>query len=55
MEADMRRYTYLGNVLLAIYLIIAGLGMLGAGLPSILNLIAGICALVAGILYLINR
>jgi len=51
----MRRYAYLGNLLLAVYLIIAGLGMLGVGLPSILNLVAGICALVAGILFLINR
>jgi hypothetical protein len=51
----MRRYAFLGYVLLGIYLIIAGLGLLGVGLPGFFDMIAGICALVAGIIFLINR
>lgn len=42
-------------ILLAVFLIIFGLSLLGVGLGGSLNLIAGICALVAGILFLINR
>jgi len=51
----MRRYGFLGYVLLAIYLIIVGLGLLGVALPAFFSMIAGICALVAGIIFLINR
>lgn len=51
----MRRYAYVGYILLGIYLIIVGLGMLGLGLPNFFTVIAGICALVAGIIFLINR
>ncbi|HEY6072556.1 MAG TPA: hypothetical protein VIV15_03975 [Anaerolineales bacterium] len=51
----MRRYAFLGYVLLGIYLIIVGLGMLGLALPSFFTIIAGICALVAGVIFLINR
>ena len=43
-------------MLLAIYLILAGLMLLGVNLGgSIMSIIAGICALIAGILFLINR
>lgn len=42
-------------ILLAVFLIIFGLSLLGVGLGGILNIIAGICALIAGILFLINR
>lgn len=43
-------------ILLAIYLILAGLMLLGVNLGgSIMSMIAGICALIAGILFLINR
>jgi glucose dehydrogenase len=42
-------------ILLAIFLIIEGLMLLGLGLGSIFNIIAGICALIAGVLFLINR
>jgi hypothetical protein len=42
-------------ILLAIFLIIEGLMLLGLGLGAIFNTIAGICALIAGILFLINR
>lgn len=41
-------------VLLGIYLIIAGLALLGLTF-SAGNIIAGVCALVAGILFIINR
>ncbi len=51
----MRRYAFLGYVLLGIYLIIVGLGMLGVALPAFFTTIAGICALIAGILFLVNR
>jgi hypothetical protein len=42
-------------ILLAVFLIIFGLSLLGVGLGGILNIVAGICALIAGILFLINR
>jgi hypothetical protein len=42
-------------ILLGIYLVLVGLSLLGVGLGSAVNLIAGICAVVAGILFLINR
>jgi hypothetical protein len=43
-------------ILLAIYLILIGLSFLGLGLGGIpLQTIAGICALVAGIMFLIWR
>ena len=42
-------------ILLGIFLIITELGLLGVGLGAIFNVIAGVCALVAGILFIINR
>jgi hypothetical protein len=42
-------------ILLAVFLILQGLMLLGLGLGGILSIIAGICALIAGILFLINR
>lgn len=43
-------------ILLAVFLILEGLMLLGVNLGgSIMMLIAGICALIAGILFLINR
>ena len=42
-------------ILLGIFLIITALGLLGLGLGGIFNIIAGICALVAGVLFIINR
>ena len=43
-------------ILLGIYLIIAGLILLGVNIGgAAMTLIAGICAVVAGILFLINR
>lgn len=42
-------------ILLAVFLILEGLMLLGLGLGGILSIIAGICALIAGILFLINR
>lgn len=43
-------------ILLGIYLILAGLALLGVHLGgNLLDLIAGICALIAGVLFLINR
>jgi len=41
-------------ILLAIYLILAGLAALGISLP-ILTVIMGICAILAGIIFLITR
>ena len=41
-------------ILLGIYLIIAGLMLLGVGLPFA-NVVGGVCALIAGILFIINR
>jgi len=43
-------------ILLGIYLILAGLALLGVHLGGgIINTIAGICAIAAGILFLVNR
>jgi hypothetical protein len=43
-------------ILLGIYLILAGLVLLGVSLGGgVMNTIAGICAVIAGILFLINR
>jgi len=42
-------------ILLGIYLVIAGLALLGVGLGQVLDVIAGVCALIAGILFIINR
>jgi hypothetical protein len=43
-------------ILLAIFLILEGLMLLGVNIGgSIIALIAGICAVIAGILFLINR
>jgi len=43
-------------ILLGVYLILAGLVLLGVSVGGgTLNLIAGICALIAGVLFLINR
>ena len=42
-------------ILLGIYLIIAGLILVGVVGGSPWELIAGICAIIAGILFLINR
>ncbi len=42
-------------ILLGIYLILAGLGLLNFLSGSPWDLVAGICAVIAGILFLINR
>lgn len=42
-------------ILLGIYLILAGLALLGVLAGSPWDVIAGICAIIAGILFLINR
>jgi len=49
MKIDRR----LGNILLAIYLILAGLAAFGVNIPFA-NIIMGICALIAGIIFLIS-
>lgn len=41
-------------LLLGIYLIVAGLGMLGVGIPFA-DVIGGVCALIAGVLFILNR
>ena len=52
-EIDTRNLKW---VLLGIYLILAGLGLLGVQIGgNLIDLIAGICAIVAGVLFLINR
>jgi hypothetical protein len=51
----MRRYAFVSYVLLGIYLIIVGLQGLGVGLPAFFGTLAAICALIAGILFLVNR
>ena len=50
----MRIDRNIGYILLAVYLILAGLAALGVSLP-ILTIIMGICALIAGIIFLITR
>ena len=43
-------------ILLGVFLIITGLQLLGFGSSgNILNTIAGVCALIAGVLFIINR
>ena len=42
-------------ILLGVFLVITGLSLLGIGTGGILSMIAGICALIAGILFIINR
>jgi hypothetical protein len=43
----------LGNILLAIYLILAGLAAFGVAIPFA-NVVMGVCAIVAGIIFLIR-
>ncbi len=43
-------------ILLAVYLILAGLILLGVNIGgNLMTLVAGVCAVIAGILFLINR
>jgi hypothetical protein len=43
-------------ILLAVFLILEGLLLLGVGIGgNLFSIIAGICALISGILFLINR
>ena len=49
----MRIDRNLGNILLAIYLILAGLVALGVSIP-LANIVMGICAIGAGIIFLIR-
>ena len=42
-------------ILLGVFLVITGLGLLGLGAGGALSVIAGICALIAGVLFIINR
>ena len=43
-------------ILLGVYLILAGLVLLGVNIGgNLLTLVAGVCAVIAGILFLINR
>ena len=51
----MRLNRNLGMILLAVYLILVGVSTLGLFSFSAMDTIAGICALAAGILMLINR
>jgi hypothetical protein len=48
------RYGYLGMILLAIFLILFGLSLLGVDIAA-LRVVMGICALAAGVLILFNR
>ena len=41
-------------ILLGVYLILAGLGALGVGFPF-MEVIMGICGIVAGVLFILNR
>ncbi|MEY2816654.1 MAG: hypothetical protein ACKOBL_20050 [Chloroflexota bacterium] len=41
-------------LLLGIYLIVAGLMLLGVSFPFA-NVIAGVCGLIAGVLFILNR
>ena len=50
----MRVDQSLGYILLAVYLILAGLAALGVNI-AFLSIIMGICALLAGILFLVYR
>lgn len=43
-------------ILLGVYLILAGLSLLGVSLGGgVIDTIAGVCAVVAGLLFIINR
>ena len=43
-------------ILLAVFLILMGLILLGVSLGgNLVSIVAGVCALIAGILFLINR
>jgi hypothetical protein len=43
-------------ILLGVFLILQGLALLGVNIGgNLISLIAGICALIAGVLFLINR
>jgi hypothetical protein len=53
-ENNMRIDRNLGYILLAVYLILAGLAALGVSFP-LANIIMGLCALIAGVLFLIYR
>ncbi len=50
----MARYGNLGFILLAVFLILFGLSLLGVDVGA-LRVIEAICALAAGVLLLINR
>jgi hypothetical protein len=54
MEIEMRLNKNLAFLLLAVYLIFAGLAGLGTSF-GVLNVIGAVCALAAGILFLIKR
>lgn len=49
----MRINRNLGFILLSVYLILAGLVALGVSFPF-LNIIMGVCAIIAGIIFLIR-
>lgn len=42
-------------VLFSIFLILVGLSLVGAGFGGALNIIAGICGVIAGILFILYR
>jgi hypothetical protein len=44
----------LANILLAVYLILAGLAALGVNI-AFLSIVMGLCALIAGVLFLVYR
>jgi hypothetical protein len=50
-ETKMRSLKW---ILLGVYLILAGLMLLGVNFP-LAAVIAGVCALIAGVLFIINR
>jgi hypothetical protein len=53
-KMHMLRYGNLGFILLAVFLILFGLSLLGVKLEA-LNIIMALCALAAGVLLLVNR
>ena len=50
----MARYGNIGFILLAVFLILFGLGLLGVNVGA-LRIVEAVCALAAGVLLLINR
>ena len=43
-------------ILLGVYLVLAGLVLLGVSIGGgVVNIIAGVCAVIAGLLFIINR